>query len=480
VKYEGNPILGPTGVGWEKERVYNPSVIVEDNLFHMFYRAENGDGITGRIGYAWSTDGINFTRGRDPVLVPSENYDLGGVEDPRVVKIGNTYYMTYVGVDNGHPDNTNVCLAKSTDLKNWTKLGETVRPAHSWNSYQIKAGALVPQKIDNYYYMYYLGENEPWHAKIGLARATDLDNVLTWEDFLSGPVLEPRSGPYFDNIGIEPGAVYVLENGILLIYNGWTRDPYTGGYIHRTGWAIFSKEDPSKLLDRGDNYIIEEYVPGTSNTIAFSESIVYHEGKWYIHYGMQDRWIGVAIYDTEKPVSQGRWWDTNWAKRRPVKILFPHPENFQIKVVIPADIPKYDYPSIRFLESETGGLLPYWIERNEAGYLNVAWVRRLDNSDSEIWMYYCNPSATSAENGDNVFLFFDDFGGGTGGQAALNKSKWGSSATGVDVYATVLRLQDYNNADGYVEHGTGQGIQYLNVARVFEARVKPAEVWRGV
>jgi len=168
------------------------------------------------------------------------------------------------------------------------------------------------------------------------------------------------------------------------------------------------------------------------------------------------------------------WWDTNWANRCPITVSGYHPENYQIMVKIPSDIPESDYPSIRFLENEDSGLLPYWIERDEGSYLPVAWVRRLENSDNTIWMYYRNSSASSAENGEDTFLFFDDFGGNQ-----LDSSKWGKSGTGVDVYEYVLRLEDYNNWDAYVEHGPSQNIQYLSDRRVIEFRIKPASAWGG-
>lgn len=97
------------------------------------------------------------------------------------------------------------------------------------------------------------------------------------------------------------------------------------------------------------------------------------------------------------------WWDNHWAYRRVITISPLNPENFQIKVVISSDISTSDYPSIRFLENETSGVLPYWIEKNEdqrlTGTSNIAWVRRLENDDSTIYMYYHNASAKSAENG---------------------------------------------------------------------------------
>jgi predicted alpha-1,2-mannosidase len=181
------------------------------------------------------------------------------------------------------------------------------------------------------------------------------------------------------------------------------------------------------------------------------------------------------------------WWNLNWTARRPI-IVGEHPENYQIKIIIPSDIPKSDYPSIRFLENETSGLLPYWIEKNDNSttppavvYENVAWVRRLENDDNTIWMYYHNSGVSSAENGDNVFMFFDDFGGGNGGQSALNPSKWGASSTGVDVYQTVLRLQNYDNVEAFVEHGPGQGMSTYdeNTPRIIETRMKDTQVNRG-
>lgn len=48
VDYEENPILRPSA-SFEAERVYNPAVIIVDGVFWMLYRAEAGDGCTGRI-----------------------------------------------------------------------------------------------------------------------------------------------------------------------------------------------------------------------------------------------------------------------------------------------------------------------------------------------------------------------------------------------------------------------------------------------
>lgn len=116
--YQGNPILEPTGKDFEAKRVYNPAVIVVNGTpsmnsghrFWVLYRAGAGDECTGSIGLARSDDGLHFTRHPEPVIVPEHEYEAGGCEDPRLVRIGDTFYLTYVGngTEAGH-----ICLATS-------------------------------------------------------------------------------------------------------------------------------------------------------------------------------------------------------------------------------------------------------------------------------------------------------------------------------------------------------------------------------
>jgi hypothetical protein len=193
--------------------------------------------------------------------------------------------------------------------------------------------------------------------------------------------------------------------------------------------------------------------------------------------------VVLLVVSVQPPASASQnWWDTNWTRRRQITISTLNPENFQIKVVIPSDIPKSDYPSIRFLENATSSdPLPYWIEKNDNSSTppalfteNVAWIRRLENDDNIIYIYYHNPSASSAENGDNVFMFFDDFGGN-----ALNTSKWGPTGN-YSVSSTCLRLWN-DGGIGNVEHGENEGLSTAeeNTSRTIEFRMKNSTTQRG-
>jgi hypothetical protein len=95
-----DPIESPHGDNFESAGTFNPSVVKKDGKFVMLYRAQDHGG-TSSLGYATSDDGIHFTRRPEPVMVSETPYEKGGgVEDPRLQKIGNTYYLTYTGYNN--------------------------------------------------------------------------------------------------------------------------------------------------------------------------------------------------------------------------------------------------------------------------------------------------------------------------------------------------------------------------------------------
>jgi beta-1,2-mannosidase len=282
------PILSPQGATWESAGTFNPAAVNYNGRIVMLYRAQDPSG-TSRLGYAESNDGIHFTRRAEPVLSPEADYEKdGGVEDPRLQKFGNTYYLTYTGYNK---KDAQLCLATSGDLIHWDRKG-VILPAYkgNWNKGWTKSGAIVPEKINGKYWMYWLGTAADKTDQMGLSSSVDL---IHWTEATQTPVLPHRPG-MFDSRVVEPGPPPILTpKGIVLIYNG-----ADGDLVYRAAVAVFDRNDPRKILYRSDTPILapeqEWEKVGQVPNVVFVEGMVRQGHRWLFYYGGADKYVGLT------------------------------------------------------------------------------------------------------------------------------------------------------------------------------------------
>jgi hypothetical protein len=83
-----------------------------------------------------------------------------------------------------------------------------------------------------------------------------------------------------------------------------------------------------------------------------------------------------------------------------------------------------DFGDVRFTRSDGVTLLDYWMQEKVDGDYAVFWVEVADDLSTNpvtIYIYYGNATATTTSNGDNTFIFFDDF--------EVDLSKWTVTGT---------------------------------------------------
>ena len=282
------PLISPSGTGAASAGTFNPAAIRVAGETVLLYREQDAEG-TSRIGYASSKDGVHFTPRNQPVMAPETDYEKdGGVEDPRVLKIGDSYYMTYTGYNKR---DAQLCLATSKDLMHWERKG-ILLPAYkgTWNTKWTKSGAIVPEKINGKWWMYYLGTKPDNRDYMGLASSDDL---LHWSDATDGPVLPRREGT-FDSRVMEPGPPPIItDKGILLVYNG-----ADDNLVYTTAWALFDKHDPSKLLASADQPFLRPQTnwqrTGQVPNVVFTEGMIQNGKQWWIYYGGADKFVGAS------------------------------------------------------------------------------------------------------------------------------------------------------------------------------------------
>ena len=110
-----------------------------------------------------------------------------------------------------------------------------------------------------------------------------------------------------------------------------------------------------------------------------------------------------------------------YSKRKPITINSGSAlTNYQVKLTVAYDSDmQADFDDLRFTTSDQTTQLSYWLESKTDSSTATIWVKipSLVSGNNTIYMYYANASVTTASNGDNTFVFFDDFENG-------NLSKW--------------------------------------------------------
>lgn len=309
----------PTNL-YEAGGVLNPAAISYNNLTYIFYRAVAFKPHNySRILIAScnvNSDGTfeNVRKMNKIALEPKESYELwangkgGGVEDPRITLIDDTYYMTYVayGTVDGKTA-PRVALAKSKDLITWLRMGlihytpVEIQKARGKKTYDLnkipnKDAVIFPTKIGGMYAMLHRPMFKgSTHVKqsIWLAFSTDMMN---WTDHTL--VIEPRSGWESFKIGAGTPPL-LLDEGWLVFYHGVDSNDKDPNRHYRAGVLIMDRKHPAKVLYRSDDPVLspenpEEKYGVVDNVVFPTGAVVNPAGFIEVYYGMADRAIGLA------------------------------------------------------------------------------------------------------------------------------------------------------------------------------------------
>lgn len=319
-KHPANPILKPNPANeWENFCVLNPAVVYDEarGEFVMLYRAA-GDTEMHHIhlGLATSKDGFNFKRQSDkPVFSPSiDGPDAGCVEDPRLVKFGDWYYMTYAArpyapgrywsyealrkrtwlnppADGPAYLKSNLTLthlAITQDFVNYKRLGRITDTRDD-----DRDVILFPEKINGKFVRLSrpirFGEGYPC-AKPSIWIAFS-DDLMEW----SNPSLLMQGQSEWESLKIGGSCPPLRTNkGWLHLYHGVSAKDR--GY--RVGAVLLDLEHPERIIARTRDFIMEPEhdfeTKGIYNGCVFPTGNVIRNDTLYVYYGAADKYICAA------------------------------------------------------------------------------------------------------------------------------------------------------------------------------------------
>lgn len=159
----------------------------------------------------------------------------------------------------------------------------------------------------------------------------------------------------------------------------------------------------------------------------------------------------------------GSAWLSEWGYRKAhaINAVADAGTNYQVRVVVHrgsgADSRENVYLNnrslswsndIRFTSLDGTTNLDYWLESSD-GNTAVFWVEVKDDLSSmgtTIFIYYGKLGASSASNGDNTFVFFDDFDGSTFDSSKWNAPHYADAGTSASLHDGLL---DFKVSSGY-------------------------------
>lgn len=298
-----NPILAPThNHPWESVATFNGCPIKVGKKIALLYRAmSEPDRLKephirySTIGRAISDDGIHFTN-REKLIIPSEDFDAFGCEDPRVTKIGDTYYIFYTALG-GYPfskDNIKIALATSKDLKKIDKK-YLVTP------FNAKAMTLFPEKINGKYAALLTVNTDIMPAEICYVEFNKIEDIWSekfwskWYKNFNSKALKLRR---HDSDHVEVGSPPVkTKKGWLILYSHIQRYG-RGDQIFGIEAVLLNSKNPMKIVGRSLGPFISptNYYEkiGLVKNVTFPSGLLINKNELMIYYGATDTYCALA------------------------------------------------------------------------------------------------------------------------------------------------------------------------------------------
>lgn len=323
-------LLSKTSLSFENEGVLNPAVIMHNGIIHLFYRAVS-IGNHSSIGYCQLHDPLKiFFRLDKALLFPQNDYESQGLEDPRIVRIDDVFYLSYTAFDGL---NALGALATSKDLVTFEKKGIIV-PQITYEKFKELTNSKVKDNENAIWYddpQKVLGDNKEllWDKNliffprkikgeicffhrikpniqilVGVKDLTELTKDY-WEKYLKNLddyiVLAPKYPHEKNYIGGGCPPIETPE-GWIMIYHGVQNS--AKGYVYSACVALLDLENPTKEISRLPYPLfkpeMEWELKGEVNNVCFPTGAVVIADELYIYYGAADERIACASVSLSK------------------------------------------------------------------------------------------------------------------------------------------------------------------------------------
>ncbi len=296
VKSGSNPVLNLGAVNsWDDAHLYGVSVMQDEGIYKMWY--SGSDGVYFRIGYATSPDGTTWTRhASNPVIDLGINgtWDDYHVAYPHVIKDNGVYKMWYSGYNS---TNWRIGYATSSDGINWTKYVSNpvvnLGSGGTWDDMHL-VSARVLKENGNTYKMWYSG-NAGTRYRIGYAIST---NGISWAKSGFNPVVNIGSSNAWDDDQVYLPMVMREDDGTYKMwYTGHDSTNTRIGFASSANGTSWTKYESNPVVNIGANGTWDDLHAYSPSVLRNSEGLY---EMWYAGHNGSNWKIGYASVRPKK------------------------------------------------------------------------------------------------------------------------------------------------------------------------------------
>ena len=253
-------------------RLDDPDLQVSDPRFFTYKGTLYLTSIS-HLRLATSVDGRHFQVSDRPALAPSTPYETYGVEDPRIMRFDDWYFVNYSAIS---LRGVVTALARTRDFCTFERLGVMFGPDN-------KDVSLFPEKINGRYHAFHRPSMKQFGApSIWLASS---DNLTDWgrHEFVIGP----RAGMW-DSERVGCGAEPIrTADGWLELYHASDEN-----VRYCTGAVLLDLDVPWKVIARSEQPFLFPESPYELNGLM--PNVIFHNGLVETGDGHLDLFYGAA------------------------------------------------------------------------------------------------------------------------------------------------------------------------------------------
>ncbi|MDE5691158.1 MAG: glycoside hydrolase family 130 protein [Alistipes sp.] len=287
-----NPIVGRDALSTSNS-IFNSAVVPFKQGRYNYagvFRCDDTN-IRMRLHAGFSVDGLNWDIDEEDIRLEGADPEVGQWVygyDPRVVRIGDKYYVTWC---NGYHGPT-IGVAWTADFRTFHQLENAFLPYN-------RNGVLFPRKIGGRFAML-SRPSDTGHTPFGDIFYSESPDLEFWgrHRHVMAPAAFEKSAWQCTKIGAGPVPIETSE-GWLLIYHGVHGT--CNGFVYAFGSALLDLDRPWKVLARSGAYLLsprESYeCMGDVPNVAFPCATLHDPatGRLAVYYGCADTVVGLAF-----------------------------------------------------------------------------------------------------------------------------------------------------------------------------------------